>query len=185
MVTFKMKDMFFDRKAVMSAVEKAGKQYLSKAGGYTRKTARGSIKRKGLARKQPGKVGGKAEAKWLREINDQPTSPPGTPPFTHTGFLRDDILYGYDAAAQSAVIGPWRKPWLNALHEYGGTVPMIVVRGARGMTWLQRANSRVRRYAKVVKAVSVTYPARPFMRPALAAVRPRLAKMWQDSVKAT
>ena len=117
-------------------------------------------------------------------MQNRPASPAGTPPYTHTGFLRDDILYSYDAVHQSTVIGPWRKPWLNQLHEYGGTIPMIVVRGSRGTTWLQRAKSRVRRSSRVVKSLTVRYPARPFMGPGLLAAQPKLPQMWADSVRA-
>ena len=90
-------------------------------------------------------------------MQKRPASPAGTPPYTHTGFLRDDILYSYDAVNQSVVIGPWRKPWLNRLHEYGGVAPMIVVRGARGTTWLQRAKSRVRCSSRVVKSLGCPF----------------------------
>jgi len=183
-VGFRMQEAFFDRPAVIRAVERAGKRYLSHAGGYVRKSARTSIKRKGLARAKPKRVGGKAEQRWLQEVKSQPASPPGTPPYTHTGFLRDDILYSYDAVHQSAVIGPWRKPWLNQLHEYGGLTPMIVVRGPRGTTWLQRAKSRVRRSNRVIKTMMVRYPARPFMGPALERSLPKLPQMWANSVRA-
>lgn len=40
------------------------------------------------------------------------------------GFLRQDIQTDFDNATQSVVIGPSKAPWLNQLHEFGGTVPL-------------------------------------------------------------
>jgi hypothetical protein len=36
-------------------------------------------------------------------------------------FLRNDVQSDYDARRNSVVIGPSKFPWLNQLHEFGGT----------------------------------------------------------------
>ena len=78
----KMKSMFFDRKAVMSAVDTTTCKVLSRFGAFVRTTARHSIKKR------------KASA------------PPGSPPSSHTGLLKKFIFFGYDKDARSVVIGP-------------------------------------------------------------------------------
>jgi|688.fasta_scaffold134541_5 hypothetical protein len=37
-------------------------------------------------------------------------------------FLRNDIQTDWDNSTKSVVIGPSAKPWLNQLHEFGGSV---------------------------------------------------------------
>ncbi|MCE5327898.1 MAG: hypothetical protein LLG01_15940 [Planctomycetaceae bacterium] len=95
MVTEKM---FFDRKAVAGAVDRATRKVLSKFGAFVRTTARSSIrKRKAVAA-------------------------PGNPPSSHVGLLRKLIYFGYDPSRRSVVIGP--TPLHGAevppLLEYGG-----------------------------------------------------------------
>ena len=34
-----------------------------------------------------------------------------------------------DVVADAAVIGPWKSPWLNKLHEFGGTVGIVSNQG--------------------------------------------------------
>lgn len=40
------------------------------------------------------------------------------------GFLRSDIEANFDTRSKSVVIGPSKLPWLNQLHEFGGSVPV-------------------------------------------------------------
>ena len=40
------------------------------------------------------------------------------------GFLRSDIEADFDTRSRSVVIGPSKLPWLNQLHEFGGSVPV-------------------------------------------------------------
>ena len=112
-----------------------------------------SSKKKGGARKMP--KGERARKKWEEEIRQRPASPPGTPPFTHTGALKAAILFAYDPSHQSVVVGPSRTRLGNIahLHEFGG-----------------------RRKGK-------TYPARPFMRPALERTKPKLPGFWRNSIR--
>lgn len=73
---------FFDRAAVLDAVDRATLRVLSRFGSFVRTRARTSIrKRKG-------------------------TSKPGGPPYSHVGLLRSFIFFAYDFDARSVVIGP-------------------------------------------------------------------------------
>lgn len=44
-------------------------------------------------------------------------------------FLRNDVQSDYDPGTKSVVIGPSKFPWLNRLHEFGGTVSVYVNHG--------------------------------------------------------
>ena len=44
-------------------------------------------------------------------------------------FLRNDIQSDYDFSTKSVVIGPSKKPWLNKLHEEGGSRTFYVAIG--------------------------------------------------------
>lgn len=154
------KATFFDRPAVLRAVDAKTRRVLSQYGAFTRRTARRSLrKRKGA-------------------------SAPGNPPHTHEGSLKRLIFFSYDARRRSVVIGPvpfgdGRAP---SLLEHGGTTTLrnamipVEVRDRRtGVT------KRVfRRYTG-----RATYAPRPFMGPAGEAElrNPKIAAMWRDSIK--
>jgi len=109
MIRMVTKQMFFDRKAVTSRVDRATRKVLSRFGAFVRTGARHSIrKRKAI-------------------------SEPGEPPSSHTGLLRKFIFFGYDRDRRSVVIGPQRlnQKVGDAPHalEYGGT--STVVEGLR------------------------------------------------------
>jgi hypothetical protein len=123
-------DFFFDRRVVRDAVDRATLRALRRIGGRIRLTARRSIRRR-----------------------EGPSSP-GRPPNTQTGFLREDILYGLDATDRSVVVGPWRSPWMNELHEFGGV------------------------------SKSGVYPERPFMGPALEANEDQIGYEFENRVRA-
>jgi len=154
MVRLKMARMFFDRPAVLGAVDKATRRVLSKFGAYVRRTARQSIrKRKGISK-------------------------PGHPPSSHTGLLKQFIFFAYEPNRRSVVIGPEKlsgrigRKALPAL-EYGGESE------TRNLHWktIGGQRRRVRTYQKIgIKA-------RPFMRPAFAKEEPQLPRLWRDSVR--
>ena len=110
MITMKIKSMFFDRLAVIHALDPAKRKALSRAGAFIRTSAKGSIrKRKGISR-------------------------PGNPPHSHQGDLRRLILFGYDRSTDSVVIGPVGfkgSPVPHAL-EYGGPSVKAAIRHRRG-----------------------------------------------------
>ncbi len=123
-------DVFFARQTIRDALDQATFRTLSRIGARVRLTARRSIRR----RAGPSR--------------------PGKPPHTHTDFLRNDILYGLDQEEHAVVIGPWKSPWFNELHEFGGD------------------------------SLARTYPERPFMGPALEKNLDKIAPEWRDSVRA-
>lgn len=143
MIDLKIKQMFFDRRAVTDAVSKERRAALSRAGAFIRQTARQSIRTK------------------------KGSAPPGKPPHAHTGLIRK-ILFGYDPATESVVIGPVKlnKP-TNApnLLEFGGRT-----------TVERRVRGRIRR-----RRVSVR--PRPFMGPALRKELPKLPRVWANSIR--
>ena len=147
-VTYKVKSLFFDRELVKREVGKLNAAALSKIGAFVRLRARQSMRRRKSA------------------------SPPGQPPSAQS---RDpvatlkNILFSYDRANVSVVIGPvrlnGRQGSVPALHEFGGTATV-------------RRPARRGRPALVGQA---RYPARPFMGPALAAEAPQFPSLWVAS----
>lgn len=143
MITMRIKDMFFDRHVVMRAMDSAKRKVLSQAGAFIRTAAKTSIrKRKG-------------------------TAPPGKPPYSHEGSLRKLILFGYDRASDSVVVGPvgFAKSTAPKALEHGGEMVVHQRRGGR----------LVSRKVKIA--------ARPFMAPALEKERPKLPVLWRNSIR--
>ncbi len=208
---------FFDRDHVKAEMAKHGRTYLSKGGLFVKQRAKKGIKKKGLAR---GKLSertkkGRLSVAYLRqqqEIRNRPASPKGTPPFTHTGFLRGDIYHAYDPARRTAVIGPSKVPWLNRLHEFGGTrqtpasqrkpnwMLEIGGHGPIGISGTQIRFAKLTTERQVAKARQLaaqldttgfftkkpkpvrTYPARPFMKPALRDFEGEADALWNKSL---
>lgn len=172
MVRLRFGGAFFDTALVRRAVDRARIKNLTKAGGFVRKTAQRSIrKRKG-------------------------TSAPGSPPYSHTGTLRRLIFFGYDVTTDSVVVGPIptnqvffrkdRKPvtgTVPSVLEYGGTITRLEVQRSDG-EW-RRADLRSRRRLadKRTRYKRVRIKPRPFMRPALEKIRTKLPELWANSVR--
>ncbi len=154
--------MFFDRPAVINAVDRASRKVLSKFGAFVMTTARRLIKK--APRTQQEAEYTKSGRK--RKTPKQMVSSPGQPPLSHTGLLKDFILFGYDPYEQSVVIGPAK---LNAKQ---GSIPEVLEKG--GVSTIDFGRRRGER---------VNIEARPFMAPALAENEPKLPGMWADSVK--
>lgn len=122
--------LFFDRPEVTKAIGKARTKTLRQSGGYIRKTARSLIKKVGKARKAPKQFTptrrvSKAWLRWASEIENQPASPPGTPPYTHTSGnygLRASILFAYDRSSKGVIVGPAASiaDQIGQTHEKGG-----------------------------------------------------------------
>lgn len=130
-------------------------------------------------------------------------SPAGFPPFTWGGQLRNSITFDYDSATESVVVGGFMRgiPRLVSLHEYGGSQTMIPWawvqpshwRNTSGILWwrgIDRGPPRnASRWHKMGGqwARSFTYPARPYMRPALmeGIKRGRIPKGFGNSVNFT
>lgn len=142
--------VFFNTAAVRKRVGRATVSVLSKFGAFVRQTAKSSIRR------------------------SKRSSPPGTPPRSHTGLLKRRILFWFDLVRRSVVIGPElaRPAGDQILHalEVGGVTRASPRRrkGRRGDT----KRGPKRRIA-----------ARPFMGPALQENLPLLPLMWRNSVR--
>lgn len=217
------KDFFFDRQAVIQRIGRDRARFLRNAGGFARKTARNSMKRRGSARKPPKNMNGRAYAKWQEEVRLKQASTAGSPPNVHTSdavrSLRN-ILFASSSNDVSVIVGPvgLRHKRLRAgggiippeLHEYGGTTPIheklqdvspAIPRktGRRRLLTPSQKAAMIRRlqakglYAPGTKWVplgrgakkgqptrvrSATYPARPFMGPAVAKTRDKFKDLW-------
>lgn len=188
------KSAFFDRDAVLKAMDRTTAKALSKFGAFVRQRARTSLR--------------------YREAS----APPGQPPSAHktmnrakrskkTGVtkiqsvspLREFIFFAYEKETQSVVIGPAKTNQMNAFGtehpiphvlEYGGTVGihehLHTWRDGR-QEWIrtdlrfrlsgQSWRSAVGKPRRVRKA---NYAARPYMVPAFVAELPNLIKFFQE-----
>lgn len=98
----RLKELFFDKAAVVRNVDATTRRVLSRFGAFVRRTARSSIRKR-------------------KRVSD-----PGSPPSSHTGLLKRFIWFGYDPGRDSVVIGPARLSQAGrgkapALLEHGGT----------------------------------------------------------------
>lgn len=207
-VNAKIKEFFFDRLKVTAAVDKDRLRFLRNAGGFARKTARNSMKRKGKARKAPKNASSKAYAKWEEEIRKQPASPPGSPPFVHsddpTRTLKN-ILFAYNTIGRSVIVGPvgLGKSNAPALQEYGGSVTVReklasftdeeIIDGPAGRDSRGKFTKAPRRIVKGRRWVPLngrarqgqptrtrrtSVAARPFMAPAVAKTQSKFKDLW-------
>jgi len=124
MISMDLKAIFFDRKAVRSAVDRTARRVLSRFGAFVRRAAKSSIRKRKRA------------------------SAPGEPPSSHTGLLKQFIFFGYDRDRRSVVIGPQR---LNqkigdapAALEHGGM--STVIEGLRGRRRKRKVKIAARPY---------------------------------------
>lgn len=166
------KRMFFDRGVIDRKVDRAILRQLSKAGAFIRQRARSSIRKRKKASK------------------------PGKPPTNRKGFLRNNIVFVYDAERRSVVIGP---TLLNIIFFNGdgqpakGTVPSVLEEGGQISMLMRyipylgkwvRADLRSRRrlVGLQLKMRKVTIAARPYMGLAFEAERPKFAQLFLNSV---
>lgn len=155
--------LFFDTKAVEAATTRAERRFLSRFGAFVRREARQSIRTR-------------------KAVSD-----PGKPPTNRTGDLKRNIFFAFDPERRSVVIGPVLLPGKRGnapeLLEHGGQARgegMMTVTEAPGRGAGGRFVSRKR---KVRVQGTMTYKARPFMRPAFAKELPKLPAMMQDSIQ--
>lgn len=167
---------FFDRQAVTSAVDRATKKNLSKAGAFIRTSARSSMRK--ARRKSDGEL--TAEEKrifdlrlriWKQNKDGSPRpkrplapSKPGEPPRIVTGLLKKFLFFAYDAGSKSVVVGPAR------LNGTSGTAPATLEKGGSATIGGRRKKT-------------VRVAARPYMGPALAKNKAATVGLWKDSVK--
>ena len=135
------KGLFFDRARVQAATDRAQRRVLRRFGAFVRQRARTSIRpRKG-------------------------TSPPGQPPYSHTGLLRRNIYFAYEPMRRSVIVGPVR------LNAKAGEAPRLLETGGRT---LRRHRGRLQ---------PAIYRPRPYMLPAFAAEQQKLPSLWKNSIR--
>lgn len=167
-----LKQSFFDRMAVINRVEAAKLRVLSKFGAFVRRRAQTSLRKR------------------------KAVSKPGEPPSSHTGILRRFIFFSYDHATGGVVIGPMktnqvffdkhRRPVTGTVPqvlEYGGSITILEWQRFPGGPW-ERADLRSRRRLaeRPLRYRTANIAARPFMRPALAAERPKFSELFRNQV---
>lgn len=188
MVELKVRELFFDRMAVIRAAAAAGVRNLARGGSFVMRRARTSMR-----------------------YRKRGSSAPGTPPFAHkqTGYaLRRLLFFSFDGSSKSVVVGPEQLPNSSVigttvpnLHEFGGRVVRRVKRRVRAAGGGRDASpAQAAAFRRLVKAGAVdvargptttvtytaAYPPRPFMGPSLNAeiAAGNIASVWKDSVRA-
>ncbi len=164
-----VKGMFFDRKGLGSAMDRAKLRFLARAGAYVMKVARRSIR-----------------------TSDEP-SQPGEPPHGHADQqLSRNIYFGLDRSDETCVVGPINLRTKGA-RPVRGTVPRALEQG--GQIWVQEVY-QFGRWRSVsgrrngnrfnglpTRLRKVTIEARPFMGPALAVCRHKLPSLMKGTFR--
>jgi hypothetical protein len=218
---------FFDRQAIKDALSEMDYRALTKASLRVKDHARRLIKKRGMARlptkvaKQyaglplsrmvsGGAISQRTADRIVREVRNPPSSPPGSPVYTHTPYagspqsflgFRRNLWNFYDSMTASAVVGPSRKGrQLPYLHEFGGTValqtwvfkPQIPTKSGQmrsPIIWKLGEGTRPSDMSKWAPLSGgrqvVRYPARPFMGPAMlvAIARGDIARAFQGAFR--
>lgn len=159
-ITMNMKSAFFDRQAVIKAVERVEHRTMSKSLAYIRTTARTRVLRR-------------------RKKASQPGSPPSVHSRDNFATLKN-IWFAYDQRRSSGVVGPVKLNGNQSAYAFpnGNTVPGLL-EGGGSMTvteeswksenkWrpARRIKSR-RSHGKKFRKRRVTVKPRPFMQVAL------------------
>ncbi|MCC6360625.1 MAG: hypothetical protein IT450_17945 [Phycisphaerales bacterium] len=165
-----MKRAFFDRDVVMRAENAATLSAMRKIGAMIRTVARRSMRKARQMKLDEMKP--EDAAKWRmqqriakyygRKAPPRPLkgSDPGSPPrYRWSRLLKDRLFFAYDSSTRTVVIGPER------LGRNGGKVPRLLEEGGVGDNGKHIA-------------------ARPYMKPALDQVRPKMAAEWAKAFRA-
>lgn len=146
---FDVKDLFLDRPRVVREVDRARRRALSRSGGYVRRIAMRSMRK----RRGP--------------------SAPGQPPHAHEGGLRRNVYFAYEPRRESVWVGPVAYPnsRVPRLLEYGGTVrvPMYLTPWGELIPPHRAHTLRAKRVRLKPSSMRVRIAPRPYMRPALRA----------------
>lgn len=122
-LSFKVKNLFFDKAAVKAMMDGKTREALSKAGAWVKVTAQRSMRYVTSLGRQQGQMQRGKRTRLYVPVG----SGAGEPPHAIRGhsYIRDFLFYSYDPANRSVVVGPVRLPGtvvnVPALHEYGGT----------------------------------------------------------------
>lgn len=186
-VTLTVKDFkatFFNLAALTDPLEKAKQTAAIDSAALTRKIARQSMRRKSKAQRRQ-------------------SSPAGSPPFADVGTIRDLLYFAWDAANETAVIGPAffasksskaGGPTVPGVHEKAGSLDIVnkvydlrtrAKSAAQAAAFRRKMKdgtiTRPRKFRE--EHVTARYPKRPFMVPALERAKAVLAKNFENTVK--
>ena len=175
------KGTFFDRSEIDRRLDRALKRTLSRFGAFVRQRAKTSLRYKnGVS--SPGEP-----PHAHRSANKSRRDKTGAVTIRPVSLLREFIFFGYDANAQSVVIGPAllrntmsrtrSASTIPELLEYGGAA---VIPEDRTVAWQSRGGQRVPIRARGSKPAK--YSARPYMRPAAEKETPKFMESLKDSV---
>lgn len=166
-ITARMKESFFDRSAILRAVDAATVRNLSKAGRFVQVDAQRSQKPKKPGVYSPPGTPPYSHVEWKRRRENRQRKKAGQEPLrSGQGFrgLRQ-IYFVYEPTRQGVIVGP--------VSETGGKVTQLMEFGGSGRIW----NPRTKRHEMR------SYAARPFMRPAFNRTIVKLAPLWRDSIR--
>jgi hypothetical protein len=115
-------------------------------------------------------------------------------PRNPSGMLRNDIQDDYDRKSRSVVVGPSKFPWLNKLHEFGGSGKryfLPIAKRSRGkrvfgvLTNVKPSISRGKNRVEQAGIYSFSFriKARPFMAKGLAAARKKIPEEFRDQLR--
>lgn len=173
---------------VRAAVNRANITSFAQAGAYTRGVAQKSIKIVNRAKKYKyiyiDVYANRGHFKRKIKVSvSSGSSKPGKPPHSRAGDLKHAIMF--EAERSGVVIGPTenRIGDVGRVHEFGGkrNRPNVYYTKTFGYSATTGKRGSVMREEK--RRYRPTYPARPFMGPALERVIPRLPEHWRGSVR--
>lgn len=160
----------FNSKDLLKTVKYHKKEWLYRAGGYLRTTARNSIKtrrgKRSLEKFTFTNEFGRTQTEifWVK-------SPTGTPPFDHNGWKKT-FSFGVDEMAEVVDVGALRgRNRIPPLHEYGG-------QGIIKYTVFDRQGRRHER------TKTHTFEKRETMRPALEKSLHKISTFWKGVITA-
>lgn len=167
--------MFFDRKAILDAADKAKIKVLRKAGWQTQQEAKKSLVYRAKIRKpklSPNKFVRKRQLAAWYAAKKADAAPAGSPPFIRSKRYPSlaTIIYAYNPATESVIIGPIERRSRTSespvpqINEKGGTT-IINVKAKSG-----------------TRPVRAKYPARPVMVPAMTKTLPAFPGLTKDSI---
>lgn len=158
-----VKDAFFDREKVVKAIRSSNRRKLSRVGSFVRNRVRTDILRRGT-----------------KKTRRQNARRDGMPPliYSHDSFATlKNVLFAYNAASESVVIGPRAvdslrlkdssEKYVPGLLEHGGTAVLSqILRGAEWQTISAKAADKPWNRWNL-REVKATYAKHPFMGPGL------------------
>lgn len=196
------KASFFDREAVLKAMDKATAKVLSRHGSYVRRRAQTSIRYRADP-STPGEPPSGHRTMTRAKTNKRT----GVTKIQDVSPLREWILFAYLAADKAVLIGPAKTNQRNAQGSGGKTIPEVLEYGGKVGLWEHLVPNMPAIYGRfagqwirtdlryrlsqggVRSAVGrptrqrlARYEARPYMHPAQAAELPALMESFRNSL---